>query len=369
MAVDPAESIQKLKDQGHRVIGCLPLYPPLELLHSMGLTPVVLWGHRLSGTKLDLSHEHLQIYACSVAHRLSEQLLGRAGTHVDGVFAYNACDTLRNLREILQLSLAENGQELPFFAFHLPMTPRSQTDSIAYFRNEISTLIGDLEVAFRVKFSEDSFRSSVELYRQARELAKQLEQRVASGQFPFGRFVEVMEDSYFLTVEDQISLLGSQLGESSPVPDPGSRSRIIVSGILGPPTPVSGFLEDSGLLVVGNDIATLARSYHYTPGNSASVFDYYQDFYDNHHPCTTLLHSADTRTEALKRIVNRTKAQGFVFLGEKYCDCEYFEIPTVDRVLSEKGVRTLQLEFAVDDDKILENVRTRIEAFAELLTG
>ena len=33
-----------LKSQGHRVVGCFPLYPPLELVHSMGLTPVILWG-------------------------------------------------------------------------------------------------------------------------------------------------------------------------------------------------------------------------------------------------------------------------------------------------------------------------------------
>jgi benzoyl-CoA reductase/2-hydroxyglutaryl-CoA dehydratase subunit BcrC/BadD/HgdB len=369
MAVDPAESIQKLKDQGHRVIGCLPLYPPVELFHSMGLTPVILWGQKLSGTRLDRSHEHLQIYACSVAHRLTELLLGEAKAQVDGIFAYNACDTLRNLREILQLSLAESGRELPFFSFHLPMTPRDQTDSVAYFKNEMSTLIAKLEETYQVKFSEDSFQTSVEQFRKARDLAKQLEQRVATGQFSFGRFVDVIEDSYFLTVEDQISLLESILGESAQVGDPGSRGRILVSGILGPPPPVSAMLEDSGLLVVGNDVATLARTYHYTPAHSGSVFDYYQDLYDNHHPCSTLLHSADTRTEALMQIADRTKARGFVFLGEKYCDCEYFEIPAVEAKLGENGVRTLQLEFAVDDDLIYENVRTRIEAFAELLSG
>jgi hypothetical protein len=54
------------------VIGCFPLYPPLELFHSMGLAPVVLWGLRDAIPSLSLADRHLQSYVCSVARRLTE---------------------------------------------------------------------------------------------------------------------------------------------------------------------------------------------------------------------------------------------------------------------------------------------------------
>ena len=91
------DSLADLKSQGHTLVGCFPLYPPLELLHSFGLTPVVLWGLRQDITRLTRSDRHLQPYACGVARCLSEFVLSQGGEFLDAIFMYNACDTLRNL--------------------------------------------------------------------------------------------------------------------------------------------------------------------------------------------------------------------------------------------------------------------------------
>src|SRR5271157_113239 len=90
--------------QGKPIIGCFPLYPPVELLHAMGLSPVVLWGFR---GPIQQSDRHLQIYTCSVARYLTEWVLSDQSAGIAGILAYNACDSLRNLPEILQAGLRE----------------------------------------------------------------------------------------------------------------------------------------------------------------------------------------------------------------------------------------------------------------------
>ena len=42
--VDIIKKLRAIKQKGKHVIGCFPLYPPLELFHAMGFVPVVLWG-------------------------------------------------------------------------------------------------------------------------------------------------------------------------------------------------------------------------------------------------------------------------------------------------------------------------------------
>lgn len=54
-------------------------------------------------------------------------------------------------------------------------------------------------------------------------------------------------------------------------------------------------------------------------------------------------------------------------MGEKFCEYEYFEFPYLQKHLRQKGLRTLLLEFAIDDDQNLGQVRTRIEAFSEMI--
>ena len=104
---DMVENIKRAKKKGAKVVGCFPLYPPLELLHSFGLVPLVLWDMKEQVRILKESDSHLQSFTCSVARRLTEFLLSEEGSLLDGLLMYNACDTLRNMPEIIKRGLGE----------------------------------------------------------------------------------------------------------------------------------------------------------------------------------------------------------------------------------------------------------------------
>jgi len=361
------------RDKGCKVIGCLPLYPPLELFHSLGLVPVIIWGLSDSTRRVERSDKHIQPYACSVARRLTEFLLSENGTALDGLFMYNACDTLRNLPEILNCGLAEVGRALPIFKIHIPMAPREQTESTAYLSARIEALIHELEVTFQVTFSQERFRQSVSLYREMKNLSKELGKNVAEGFISYGEYSLIVREGWFVPVEEQIIALRKALQNSprcSRENEPSTgKGRIIVSGILPPPAHIIQVFENAGLTVVGNDIASQSRSLFYTPTAMDEPASYYADFYQHHYPCTTLLHTADRRVAAIRELVANTGAQGFVFIGEKFCEFEYFEIPYLGKILKDIGIRTLFLEISIDDDENSASYETRIEAFSELMKG
>ncbi|MGO9215677.1 MAG: 2-hydroxyacyl-CoA dehydratase subunit D [Syntrophales bacterium] len=363
--------MKSLKEKGGRIIGCFPLYPPLELFHSMGLTPVVLWGLKDSVKTFATADRHLQSYACSVARHLVEFVLSDQGKILDGLFMYNACDTLRNLPEILHCGLEETGRSLPIVKTHIPMAPQEQSRTSGYLSAKILSLIIELEDTFDVVFSPDKFRLSVALYREMRSLCKELERQVARGAISYGRYSRIIQEGCFTTVEHHIDLMRCILKEDPLFRDesvmPSPAAAIIVSGILPPPPVLIDAIENAGFRVVGNDIASQRRSYDYTPETVDNPCSYYVDFYHNHFPCPTLLYSADKRIATIKNLVAGVRAQGFVFIGEKFCEDEYFEIPYLEKILKEMGVATLPLEISIEDDLNSAAFETRLEAFSEML--
>ena len=134
-----------------------------------------------------------------------------------------------------------------------------------------------------------------------------------------------------------------------------------------PPASVINAIESSGLRVVGNDIASLGRSYASMPEIREDPAAYFLDFYYQHFPCPTLLYTGDRRTTSLLGLVEKTGAAGVIFVGEKFCEYEYFEFPHLVQQLKDKGVQTLEIEIAIEDDMQTSAHDSRIRAFAELI--
>ncbi|MEW6078261.1 MAG: 2-hydroxyacyl-CoA dehydratase family protein [Thermodesulfobacteriota bacterium] len=365
----PLQALTRLKNGPRPVIGCLPLYPPLELFHSMGLTPIVLWGLADVVPHVNDADRHLQSYTCALARRLTQFVVSEWEELLDGLFFYNACDTLRNLPEILREGLVEYGGLLhPQFRLHVPMTSPDQADASAYLQNEIEDLIYALEKHYGVGFSEERFADSVALYDRMRELCRQLEAAVAAGRMPFADFCRLLTAANFMEVNEQIVLLESILEEVKARPTPGGNpAGVIVSGIMPPPTAVCEMMDQAGLRVAGNDIAFLHRAYARTPESWDDATGYYVRFYRDHFPCPTLLYSANRRMAEILDLAKQTGARGFLFIGEKFCEYEYFEFPYLEKRLREQSIPALALEISLDDSTGAETIRTRLEAFRELI--
>ena len=368
--IDVRHHVQNMVDQGRRVLGCLPLYPPVELFHSMGLTPVVLWG---ATEPLRKSDAHLQPFACSIARNLTELIVAKKDLGLAGLFGYNACDTLRNLPEILACGSEQYGRELPFLSMHLPLAYPDRTVARAYLKKQVEGLIRKVEEVFDTSFSEDRFATSIALYAQTRELARTIDKNVSAGQLPFSTFASAYLDSTFLPVEDQVTALRGLLADCLDAPDAATRDsktmRTVISGIFPPPRPVMDTIEKLGFVVAGNDLACMTRSFAYSPWLAASPGLYYQDFYSSHYPCTTLPYLADRRVQTMLNLVHQRNATSVIFAAEKYCEYENFEIPYLVKRLNEAGVKTLVLEFAAQDDGKNDTAVTRLEALAEVLAG
>jgi len=363
---DAASAIAGQKERGARVVGCFPLYPPVELFTAMDLLPAVLWGLKGSVESLAESDKHVQPYACAIARELLQFALSENNALLDGIFSYNACDTLRNFPEIISATNAAAGREIPMLRMHLPQVNPDQTDSTPYLKNEIALLIETVENTYGVRFSPEKFSQTTGAYAQVRALCRKAEKLVARRALSFGMFCRMVLSAYFQPVTEQIQNLETLINGADTLPDQ-SKAGVVISGIMPPPAAVVAAMETAGLRVVANDIASLSRSYGYSPPPMEDPGSFYTDFFANRPPCTTLLYQSDTRLEAFLQMVTHSGAKGVIFSGEKFCEYEYFEFPYLEKRLKDMGIPVLFLEFGVDDEENIDAYATRVEAFAEML--
>jgi benzoyl-CoA reductase/2-hydroxyglutaryl-CoA dehydratase subunit BcrC/BadD/HgdB len=242
---------------------------------------------------------------------------------------------------------------------------------MAYFENEIRSLIGSIREIFGASLSAEAFKASLALYNRMRQLALEAEQRVAKGFLGFLDFTRVMQDGWLMPVEDHVVALESLLDTCGHQPEMARNNcgspGVVVSGILPPSEMIISAIESSGLAVVGNDIAAMRRSYADIHDTPTDPMGYYKRFYSDHYPCPTLLYRGDSRFEALMSLIDQSNARGVIFLGEKFCEYEYFEFPYIEKRLKENGILTLMIETAIDDASHTSAHIARIEAFSEMI--
>ncbi|KPA16247.1 R-phenyllactate dehydratase small subunit [Candidatus Magnetomorum sp. HK-1] len=358
--------ICKQKAQGKPVIGCFPLYPPVELFASMGIHPIVLWNLKSSILNLTESDRHVQEYACAIGRELVQFVLSESGKLLDGIFSYNACDTLRNIPEIISYANTDVGCDIPMLRIHVPQVNREYCQPEKYLKNEILQLVENLEKVFTLKFSPEKFFQTTEAYTKMRNLCCKAEQLVSQGELSFSLFSEVVILCHFLPVEESIEKLKHLIDKAKKISS-DQVINILISGIMPPPQAVIKVMEKAGLRVVANDIGSLSRTYAYSPNPGDDPCTYYEDFSANRFPCTTLLYQSDARVSSFLRILANSKAQGVIFTGEKFCEYEYFEFPYIEKHLKEKGIPSLLLEFSVDEIQSSGAFVTRVQAFKEML--
>jgi len=75
------------------------------------------------------------------------------------------------------------------------------------------------------------------------------------------------------------------------------------------------------------------RSFANHPEITGDVGKFISTSNQNHFPCTTLLSTSDRRAEAIMNLLREETPRGFIFIGEKFCEYEYFEIPFIDKML------------------------------------
>jgi benzoyl-CoA reductase subunit C len=347
---------------GGKSVGCFPVYTPQELVHALGMLPVVLQG---GGENLDITRADASLgsFLCSISKSTLEMALTGILEPFDAfVFPY-ICDVSRNLEGIFARVLPR----LPSHMLHLPQNFSSPA-TVPFLVAEYRTLIAKLERVAGRPFSPEALRSSLELFNEQRRLVARLAalKRKAPWKVTLVEEYLLQRLGGLLPREVHIPVLRRALAELEGR-ERKSRDaiRIILVGPFceQPTLELLQLVEDVGCYVVGEELQMLHRwCPPIEPGENpleSLAQSYVRSAVD-----IGVRSTPTTKAAGILSRVEEAEAQGVLFLTAKFCEPALEDMVLYRRALDARGLPYLHMEFE-EKSTTYEQARLQLETFTE----
>jgi benzoyl-CoA reductase/2-hydroxyglutaryl-CoA dehydratase subunit BcrC/BadD/HgdB len=269
----------------------------------------------------------------------------------------HTCDTLQSLAEIWK-------QQFPNFYFETLLQPTNISSPSAkpFLIAELKRFLKSLE-DFTGRSIED-LKRVIELYNEKRRLLSMfysLRERLSNFQF-----FSVVGAGFLMPVEEYNSLLGELvqlLAERGTLKL--SKPRLILAGSVLDDLTIPSILDELDASVVGDDLCIGSRYFALlVKGDTISAI---ADRYIERIPCPAKYKPGFGREEYLLTLVEKSGADGVVFVLQKFCDPHAFDYVLVKEKFEERGIPLFLLD--IGGDLAIGQLRTRLQAFLEMISG
>lgn len=359
----PYEAALEWKTQGGKVIGCLPMYVPEEMVHAAGMLPLTLLG---KDEPITVADSYLQPYVCAPVRSNFDMALKGELDFLDGVIFPDICDPLICISDVWR-------KHKPGFFYHALMIPATANSpsSKRFLVQQFQQLRTALEKFSGRALSDQSLQQSISIYNRNRSLLQRLYalRRAHPEAFSARDIATVVLASMLIPRERHTQLLEQllKLREKAGTEESG-KVKLLVSGNLceDPHMELLEMVAQVGGAVVDDDLYVGSRYFSPLVNEKAPPLEALAERHLDGIPCPTKHSVPQDWPDYLIDMVKKSGAQGVVILIAKYCDPHLLYYPYLKDRLTEAGIPLLLLE--TEQGKIpLGPFRTRLQAFVETL--
>lgn len=359
----PYEYARKWKHEGgKRVIGYFCSYTPEELLYAADALPLRLFGSVENITHADA---HLQPYSCSLVRGALEEALSGKLDFLDGTVFPHTCDSIQRLSDIWRLNTS-----FSFFS-DVVLPVKLDTESAReYMVGLLHKFKTDLERGLDIAITDEKIRESIEVYNGIRRNLRRIYEIRSNhpGSISGKDTYAVIKSSMMIdrrVLLERLSEIVHALEEVGNKDDLGKKRIVLSGGICNHPD-VYTIIEESGGVVVWDDLCTGSRYFNGEIKLNGDPISSIADRYVDRVICPAKHAANYSRGENLVKIIKDNNAQGVLFLLLKFCDPHAFDYPYLKEYLDREGIPSMILE--VEDQLPSEGqLKTRFEAFFEMI--
>lgn len=349
-------------EKGQKIVGCFPPYAPEELVHASGLLPMGLWG---GYTELKLAKSYLPPFACPIMQANMEFALNGKYSGLQAVIIPAICDTLRCMTQNWRFGVPR----IPMIPIVYPQN-RTSAASIDYLISEYEHALVILSTITGKMMTEQALCRTIEIYNEHNAVMREFSALAAKHLDIITPTVRhgIMKSAFFMDKSDHTaSVKKINAGLKSLPEHKFSGKRVILAGISSEPKELLEILEENGIAVVGDDLAQESRQYRTdTPLSGGGALKRLALQWKSRTCCSLIHELGKPRGTYLSELCRERQADGVINFLMKFCDPEEYDQPWLEADLRQAGYPCLTIE--VDPlNKSFEQLRTRIQAFAEML--
>ena len=369
--IRPAELIAEQK-KGRKVFGTFCVFVPDEIIIALdGIVTGLCGGSQfwVPGGEAVLPKNTCPLIKASVGARL-----GRTCPFfriADVYVGETTCDGKKKAYEIL-------GQDVPMLIMDVPQMKRPK--DILKWKEEIAAFAAKAEEITGNTLTVEKLRDAIRLVNEKRRAMQRVYDARKSLCLPIsGRDALLMTQISFFDDPARCAQMCNRLADELEqriadgvsVAKPGEK-RILLTGtpLAVPNWKLHNIVETSGACVVCEEMCTGTRYFENLVDDSGETLDALfmalaERYMKNNCACFT---PNPGRVEDIIRLAGEYHADGVIDCSLKFCGLYDIEKRGVSEALREKGIPVLSLETDYEDSDAAQ-LRTRIEAFVEMLNG
>jgi len=354
----------KQSHPGSKVVGCYPVYTPVEIIHAGGMLPVGILG---GGNRLEIAHadSRFQSFICSIVKSTLELGLTAKLHFLDGIVFHSICDPARNLASVFK----RNFPQMMVEYIHFPQNMVSP-GAVDYLAAEYARLKSSYEGLAARPIRDADLRQSISLYNEQRKLVRDLYRFRAEKPHNLSTV-----ECYVLTrigtllpPEEHIAILKEATAALSQRDEkPKDRIKVILEGSFceQPPLELIEGLEAAGCYILDDDFLLGWRWLFEDIPLEGDPIRNLARAYINQSVYSGVKHdSREPKSKHLIDKVRETGAAAVIILAAKFCEPALFDYALYRQTLEREGIPHLYLEF---EEKmwIFDKARTEVETFVE----
>ena len=357
---DPRKLMDKYLAEGRKVVLTAPVYTPEEIIHSMGMVPMGVWG---ADVQINEAKKYFPAFICTIMQSIVE--LGIKGVY-DGASAIvipSLCDSLKVIGQNWKYAV----KGIPFIAMTYPQN-RKPAFGHTFTKAGYEYVIRGLEEATGLKFDDEKLAESIEVYNAHNAAMRALVPTLAAhSEITCAQRSDIFKSAFFMRKEEHTALVNELLAVLEAEAPAEDKIRIMTSGILADAPGLLEILDDNGMQIVCDDVAAESRKYRTdAPAEGETALDRLASKFCAMDNCSVLYDVEKKRVDKIVSDAKAAKAKGVLVVLTKFCDPEEFDYPLIKRACAEAEIPCVLIE--VDRQMVnYEQARTAIETFKDLL--
>jgi len=352
--------IKEWKNRNKPILGYACSYTPEEIIYAARILPIRILG---SLEPAKLADVYLPVNVCSfVKSGLNKALKGEY-SFLDGYVFSNSCDSRNKIYDLWRYCTTVSKG-------YFINTPNSTSENaLRYFYEELERFKGWLMENFETEISEESLKEAIRVFNENKRLLRQVYglRKQSPPLISGSEALDIVLSSMMIPKEEHNRLLQILLDEIGKRDDsPKEGVRLLISGSVMDNSELLRLIESVGGSVVADDLCTGSRYFWNLVNHNEAPLRAIAERYLRKIP-SPYMSSSQERFKHAREMAKLFDVEGAIIFSLKFCDVHSFDAPLLAEELREKeGIPVLCLEWEHSLSGIAQ-LRTRIEAFIEML--
>lgn len=360
VASSPKAQLEGYLAEGKKVVACVPVYTPEEIVHAMGLVPMGAWG---ADVEVKEAKQYFPAFICSIMQSILE--LGMKGEYkgISALMVPSLCDSLKCLGQNWKYAV----KDIPFIPMTYPQNRKSEAGK-AFAKAGYERVILDLEAATGATFCEEKLAQSIKVYNEHNAVMRELSHVLADcPSITAVQRSDVFKSAWFMLKEEHTALVKELLEELKGMTEKNSKKiRVITSGILADSPSLLRIFEENDLQIVADDVAHESRQYRTDIRCEGNALDALAKKFADMDCCSVLYDADKKRADYIVELAKKYDAKGVMVLMTKFCDPEEFDFVMIKKACEKENLHLVQIEVDRQMGRY-EQANTMVQTFKEMI--